>query len=323
MKSELKQKILGSRLGYALRIMSHVYRLPRYIASLEADGANLSRKVAKNEETVNDLTTTVSETKNSLQKHDSRLTDLNHKILTMDHKQSSPKTKDKTNDTPSLADDHLLDNFYIDFEDKHRGTEEDIKKRLSFYLKYFNEVKEVDKGLPILDLGCGRGEFLSVLKDNGFNGVGIDLNKSMVERAKSRGFEAEEDDALSYLMKQKSNSVFAVTGFHLVEHLPFGLLVRLFEECYRVVAPGGFVLFETPNPENITVGACNFYMDPSHLSPIPPALLSFTLDTRGFSTDIVRVHPVKENITHTDDLVQDMAVHFYGARDYAALGYKH
>jgi O-antigen chain-terminating methyltransferase len=224
--------------------------------------------------------------------------------------------------TKTLADDHRLDKFYLEFENKFRGTESDILERLDVYLSYFLKIKSMNKYSPILDIGCGRGEFLQFMKNNNFSAIGLDLNGAMVESAKSKGFEAFETDALSYLSKRKKQSLSAITGFHLVEHIYFSDLLELFTECYRTLNDEGFVLFETPNPENLTVGAFRFYYDPSHLKPIPPKLLQFCLSYVGFrKVEIMPLHPEIEG-TYDDKDFEGVMNKLYGPQDYAVIAFR-
>ena len=222
----------------------------------------------------------------------------------------------------TVSDNHNLDNFYKLFEDKFRGNEEDIKLRISEYQPIFKSLPTKINKMPIIDLGCGRGEFLSFAKDNGLNAIGIDMNHDMISRAKKLGFIAYETDAMSYISSQKTNSLAAITGFHIVEHIPFELLIELFEECYRTLSSGGFALFETPNPNNLIVGSSKFYIDPSHTKPIPPELLSFALERMGFKTEIILNHPIKENIKNDDKDLVEMMHMLYGPQDYAVLAKK-
>lgn len=334
MKRSVNARIRNSRVGYLLRVITHLYRLPRYVFYFEEHQKQLSEELTKHQQLLEhsvEKTETWHKTqseKNELTarligKLDDRVAELNHKLANADfsvaHKNTAPAPRESGKEL--LADNHVLDRFYAAFEDRHRGSEEDIKQRLEIYLDYFRTLPN-DKGLPVIDLGCGRGELLSLLHDHSIRSIGVDLNQTMVQRAQSKGYEAVQDDAVGYLTQQAKNSIIAVTGFHLVEHMPFPLLMRMFEESYRVIQPGGFVLFETPNPENLVVGACNFYMDPSHLNPLPPALLAFALETAGFNVEILRLHPVKEKNPHKSELMRDIANSLYGARDYAVIGRK-
>lgn len=190
-------------------------------------------------------------------------------------------------------DEHMLDAFYVSFEDQFRGTRDDIKQRASYYLPIVAEAGAGSQAAPVLDLGCGRGEWLEVLQDNGLVARGIDLNRIMVQHCIDHGLQATEVDAIAYLRGIGANTLGAVSAMHLIEHLPFRTLVTLFDEALRVLRPGGVVIFETPNPENVTVGACNFYMDPTHRNPLPPPLVQFIAEARGFVG--VEIHRLSQN----------------------------
>jgi len=178
--------------------------------------------------------------------------------------------------------DHLLDAMYVTFEDRFRGDRADIKQRVTVYLPVIEKAGVGAPETPIVDLGCGRGEWLELLKERGFTARGVDLNRIMVNECRERGFEVVESDALRYLREQPDGSLGAVTGMHIIEHLPLNTLVALLDETLRALRPGGVAIFETPNPENLVVGACNFYMDPTHRNPMPPMMTRFLVEARGF-----------------------------------------
>lgn len=181
----------------------------------------------------------------------------------------------------------LLDAHYVSFEDTFRGTRDDIKARAEHYIATFRDAGvEAGDGL-ILDLGCGRGEWLEVLSENGYASRGVDTNSVMVSEALALGLDVVEQDAVAYLRGLDSESVSAVTSMHLVEHLPYEVLIRLLDEALRVLRAGGVLILETPNPENLTVGSYWFYMDPTHRNPIPPALLQWVVEARGFESAVV------------------------------------
>jgi O-antigen chain-terminating methyltransferase len=194
-----------------------------------------------------------------------------------------------TKDVLENVEDPSLDSLYVAFENRFRGSTTEIGRRAERYLPIFRITPPAASGNVVLDIGCGRGEFLAFLQKNNFVGRGIDLNSAMVEEARGRGLDVIEGDALAYLRSLPDNSLAAITGFHIVEHIGFKDLVGLFDSAHRVLMPGGIVLFETPNPENIVVGACTFHYDPTHNKPLPPDYLSFVAEARGFGeTRIIR-----------------------------------
>lgn len=321
-----------------LKIAKHIYNLPQARADFETlhkDVEALSYRNAQLQKEVEAVRSQSDEMlesyKRRLQTMDDRLTDALHQVTILSEKgvKTSTKAKDASpapsSDEQLMADEHLLDNFYVHFERWFRGTKEEITKNQSVYLPLFTESKLDSKKYPVVDVGCGNGEFVELLYNNGIRAIGLDLNKTMIDHVKSLGLEAEQGDALSFLRKQKSGSLMAITGFHIVEHIPFLDLIKIFNECYRVLAPGGFVIFETPNPENVIVGSCNFYNDPSHLHPLPPAFLELVMKTRGFAeVEVKKLHPMKKaaELKHEDKLVREMAERFFGPQDYAVVAHK-
>jgi len=222
--------------------------------------------------------------------------------------------------------DHLFDGFYVSFEDTFRGTREDIKQRVEVYLPYVREAGAGTAKAPVLDIGCGRGEWLELLNENGLAASGVDLNRVAAAHCRERGLVVAEADGLDYLRGLKTASIGAVTAIHVIEHIPFRELMFLFDEVRRVLKPGGVAIFETPNPENLIVGACNFWYDPTHQQPLPPEPMRFILDNRGFTrVEILRLHPSTDMSPSTEvpnELPALIAERFYGPQDYALIGYK-
>jgi SAM-dependent methyltransferase len=177
----------------------------------------------------------------------------------------------------------ISDELYSAFEEEFRGSREEVARRLSIYLPVLEQAGVRETQSPVLDLGCGRGEWLELLGQHEYAAKGIDLNEEFVVRARQRGIDVVRAEAVTYLSAQPAGSYAAVTSFHLVEHLPAGHLVDLLAQAHRVLGPGGLMILETPNPENHTVGTCDFYLDPTHVSPIPPALLKFLVEQAGFA----------------------------------------
>lgn len=216
------------------------------------------------------------------------------------------------------------DSFYIDFEDAFRGTTEDITERLKIYLPYLDKFMG-DTTAAVVDVGCGRGEWLALLGKQGIQATGIDLNAAMVDTCREQGLHAQCMDAIQYLSLQPPASLAAVTGFHIIEHLPFDTLLALFDAALTALRPDGLLIFETPNPENLLVGACNFYYDPTHLNPIVPSVAEFIARQRGFAkAQIVRLHPYPDSHRLVED--SEIAKRFnnalYGPQDFAVLAWK-
>ncbi|WP_449431657.1 class I SAM-dependent methyltransferase [Pseudomonas putida] len=172
--------------------------------------------------------------------------------------------------------------FYRAFEDEHRGSHETIKQRLQVYLPFILPLQNLYPDCRAVDVGCGRGEWLETLIENGFNATGVDLDEGMLEACKTRQLPAEKAEALAYLRAIPSETLTVLTGFHIVEHIPFDDLKDLVIEANRVLKPGGLLILETPNAENLIVGTQNFYLDPTHERPIPHMLLEFLMKFSGF-----------------------------------------
>ena len=233
-----------------------------------------------------------------------------------------PLSKDQI-ETIVKEEDHFLDAMYVSFEDQFRGTREDIKERQKVYLPYIEQAKAGTEDAPILDVGCGRGEWLELLKESGYSAKGIDLNRIMIQQCKDLGLDVVETEVIEYLRSQKANTFGVITGFHIIEHLPLKTLIALFDESMRVLRPGGMIIFETPNPENLIVGACNFYSDPSHRRPLPPDTIKFIVEHRGFiSVEILRLHKVKEPQFTGQEFVDEVVQRFNMEMDYSIIAYK-
>ncbi|WP_019508168.1 bifunctional 2-polyprenyl-6-hydroxyphenol methylase/3-demethylubiquinol 3-O-methyltransferase UbiG [Pleurocapsa sp. PCC 7319] len=221
-------------------------------------------------------------------------------------------------------DEYALDAFNVAFEDQFRGSREDIFNRLKVYLPLIEEAKVGTQDTPILDVGCGRGEWIELLQVNGYTASGLDINKVMIEQCQALGLKVVEADVIAYLRGLSDNSLGAITGFHIIEHLPFAILMQLFTEVIRVLKPEGIVIFETPNPENVLVGSCSFYIDPSHRNPLPSVTTKFIAESVGLhDVSIMKLHayPEKQRVNGSE-VAERFNDFFYGAQDYAVIGYK-
>ena len=210
--------------------------------------------------------------------------------------------------------------FYRAFEDRYRGSRDTIKQRLRAYAPFLAPLAATGPARA-LDLGCGRGEWLELLGETGLAARGIDLDDAMLEACRERGLQVETADALAALKAQPDDSLALVSAFHLVEHIPFDMVRELIAEALRVLQPGGLLILETPNPENLVVGASSFYMDPSHLRPIPPPLLAFAAEHAGFERHkVVRLQ--EEAQLHTDARIGMINVLEGPSPDYSVVAQK-
>jgi len=215
----------------------------------------------------------------------------------------------------------MSDSFYSAFENRHRGSRELIKSRLAVYLPFIRPLAALCPQGSALDLGCGRGEWLELLSEHGFDAVGVDLDDGMLAACQQHRLNARNADALKTLQDLPSASQALVSAFHLVEHLPFDQVKTLVQEALRVLKPGGLLILETPNPENLVVGATSFYMDPSHLHPLPPELLDFVAEHAGFQ------HHKVVRLQESVDLQTPSAIGVFGvlhgaSADYAVVAQK-
>ncbi|MFK4444477.1 SAM-dependent methyltransferase [Caballeronia udeis] len=228
----------------------------------------------------------------------------------------------------------VTDDFYRALEDRFRGSRDLIKARQSVYLPVVEALlQRVPK--KIIDIGCGRAEWLELLGERGLSAEGLDLNDEFVASGQHAGLSVIKGDATGYLGQQPDQSHALVSAFHVVEHLGFEKLLTFMKEAHRVLDDGGAMLLETPNPANLVVGACNFYLDPTHERPIPSILLSFAAEFSGFER--VVVVPVNRDFVQNDlelmptelsgasvvnKVVSALDQNFMQAPDYAIIAFK-
>jgi len=224
-----------------------------------------------------------------------------------------------------------LDPLYVAFEDRFRGDRALVRRRAEPYLKWIMEVGAGTSVAPVLDIGCGRGEWLELLREHGLVAKGIDLNRVFADICRGYGLDIIEGDAISALRAMPSASIGAITSMHVVEHLSFEQMITLLDEALRVLMPGGLIVLETPNPENLMVGSHTFYMDPTHRNPIPPEALRWIVEARGFYGSVIeRLKDARELNAPpllSDDLPGASSINIllstlHAAPDYAILARK-
>lgn len=223
---------------------------------------------------------------------------------------------------------------YVRFEDRHRGTREDILHRQRAYLDLFGQAS------PVLDVGCGRGEFLELCRSSGIAARGVDLDGGMVARCREAGLAAEQGDALSTLAALPDGALGGIFCAQVIEHLTPDALIALVRLAHRTLRPGGVLLCETPNPACLTVFSGAFYVDLTHVKPIHPEAARFVLEAAGFRQVEVRyVNPVPPEgklqpieplwymrryeeafLGQINDNLERLNQLLWGAQDYAVIG---
>ena len=229
--------------------------------------------------------------------------------------------------------DGALSQLYSRFENVFRGTREEISRRQETYLDYVYPLKGGD--VPVLDLGCGRGEWLELLRRHGIPAYGVDTNEPFVDKNRERGLDVRLEDGAAHLASVPEGSLGAVSAFHLVEHIELAALIALIDGALRAIVPGGLIILETPNPTNLIVGASAFYLDPTHLKPIHPQFLEFLVQERGFvnverrylnpSPEPAFTVPQLESEEQTavmERLVEHLNWAFFGPQDTGVIGRK-
>lgn len=218
--------------------------------------------------------------------------------------------------------------LYAAFEEAFRGSDELVKMRVGPYVQDVASTIGQGQGELIIDIGCGRGEWLELLRDAGYQTRGIDSNEVFVQTCRSKELDVTHGDAFDVLRQVADASAAGITSMHLVEHLEFELLIDLLDECHRILRPGGILVLETPNPENIMVGSNWFYMDPTHRNPLPPGLLFWLTRSRGFIDVRVERLTTARDVPMPDLLPEDavgaasinmVLEHFRAPVDYAVI----
>lgn len=206
---------------------------------------------------------------------------------------------------------------YGRFAERFRGSEEYVQAGQRFYLPFFAGRREV------LDIGCGRGEFLELMRAAGVAAHGIDLSQESVDLCRRKGLRAETADLFAYLSDLPEGSLEGIFSSQVVEHLPPERLPEMVRLAVSRLERGGVLVLETPNPECLAIFASHFYLDPTHTRPVPHALLGFYMEEFGMGQ--IEVHersPAIESMPALAGLPEDFRVAFFGGLDYAILGKK-
>ncbi|MBK5293373.1 MAG: class I SAM-dependent methyltransferase [Acidobacteriia bacterium] len=203
---------------------------------------------------------------------------------------------------------------YLKFSEKFRGPEEYVRTGQLRYAAFFQGCRSV------LDLGCGRGEFLQLMREHNIPARGIEQSGELVALCRQKDLQAEEADMFAYLDSLGPQSVDGIFCSQVIEHLPPHRLPGLIQLAFAKLKPGGRLAMETPNPECLAIFSTHFFLDPTHTRPIPPALLAFYFEESGFGQiEIQRFAPAIESMPSLALLPEDFRNAFFANLDYAVL----
>jgi 2-polyprenyl-3-methyl-5-hydroxy-6-metoxy-1,4-benzoquinol methylase len=218
--------------------------------------------------------------------------------------------------SPILSPQSLVPAFdYAAFAERFRGSEEYVKAAQQIYVPYFAGRRNV------LDIGCGRGEFLELMRDAGVEARGIDLSAESVALCRSKGLEAESADVFSYLSSQPEAVLGGIFCAQVIEHLPPERLPELIKLAAGCLEPGGVIAIETPNPECLAIFATHFYLDPTHTRPVPYPLLVFYLEEFGIGgIEVKKLSPALDSMPSVRSLTEEFRESFFDGLDYCVIG---
>ncbi len=200
---------------------------------------------------------------------------------------------------------------------RFRGAEEQVRAKQRAYLPYFAGCKSV------LDIGCGRGEFLELLREANVSALGIDASSDNTAACLGKGLAVRTADLFEYLSTVHKESLDGIFCSQLVEHLAPERVPAMIKACASRLAQGGVIVIETPNPECLAIFSTYFYLDPTHVRPVPWKLLEFYFQESGIATvEVRRSSPAVESMTALEGLDARFREEFFGGLDYAIVGRK-
>ncbi len=217
---------------------------------------------------------------------------------------------------------------YFDFENHFRGSIDSVKKSQEFYLKFFSGKKKV------VDVGCGRGEFLLLMQENGITAEGVDIYEPYTDYCNMKGLKATCGDGSEFLAK--TEGVDGIFVGQVVEHLKPYQIIQLCNTAYEHLENGGCIVIETPNPTSLSIYTNAFYIDPSHIKPVHPLTMQYYLEKAGFTNiEIIftensrppfRIPALKcesaENTEEFNAAMKQVSDMIFGSQDYAIVAIK-
>lgn len=184
------------------------------------------------------------------------------------------------------------DYSYLLLENRFRGAEEEISKRLEIYPALFKNSTRA-----ILEIGSGRGELQELFKKSSISSYGVELDSAMVEHCASKGLNVKKEDGLAHLTSLADKSLGGVIAIQVIEHLAKKQLENLFSLCAKKVADGGKVIFETINTTSLSALCHNYFRDPTHVLPIHPETIAYMMEVAGLNIiEIKKISPFPKEV---------------------------
>jgi O-antigen chain-terminating methyltransferase len=309
-------------IGYLAWWVYAVFRLPSKIKAMSNEMAGLKEEVRELGVKVIKNTEQWAETKKIIQNID-QLTnvglDTDNVLITKGQIDSNSYLSRALESCTSSLHEMTSKNkdedvFYSLLENLFRGSTEDIKVRQSIYLPYITEVMPNSKGKYFLDLGCGRGEFLSLLQEHGIPAKGVDTRRMMNELLKQKGLDITQSDALEFLQGLKDNLLIGLSMFQVIEHLDFRYVNDVLKAASHKISKAGIIILESVNP-NCPKAAGNFYIDPTHVRLYSPDTIKLMLEWHGFGNiRIIYSSPINKKLRFKEAMMN--------YQDYAVIGEK-
>lgn len=289
--------------SFNLATLELIEELQTVVRAIEAEHASIRAAVRHAEELI----------PIAVDRGDALITALDQKIETF-----AARSRDLSNQlltSGSLSPDTREDFLYRRLEDALRGSEAAVAESFRPYVEY------AQREGPVIDVGCGRGEFLLLCREAAVRCTGFDTNERSVADLQARGFDAQLAGIPGCFTALADGSIGSILAAHVVEHLPVSVLIALFEQAARVLRRGGFLMIETPNAESITVSSASFWRDPTHLAPRHVAALTVLAREYEFEIEVMcTVHPFPDGTELRSDernhaLVAQLNALLFGNQD--------
>jgi O-antigen chain-terminating methyltransferase len=320
-------KNIHSRIDDIIAQLSVLQDLPDQVQGIQSKQEmydDLENQLATNKQELEDLRYLYGDLNKNYTDYRQNVAYLNRKLHLINHelKDIYDIGKDETGKRIATID---IDSYkYLAFENLYRGSRDEIKERQRQYVDYIKKAYEQSQGDYMLDAGCGRGEFLELMQEANIPAVGIDINDEILEDCRKYGLNAKVSDILEYLGSISNNSLVGLSAFQVVEHLSVDYLSEFIELSFQKIKKGGVIILETINPSTF-IAMKYFWMDLSHIRPIPNETLRFLIENSGFrdiSTKFSSPVPDQFKLTGDDNNIKKLNELLYGYQDYALIGWK-